>query len=373
MPLNWQTQSLVVTGADGWLGYRLVDTLVRGLTSDERFATPADVELRALILPGQDAKRLSSLGTKVQVIEGDLRDPATSQRLLEGTEGALLFHTAGIIHPGRAREFREVNVEGTRNLLTAALARRARRAVVVSSNSPIGCNPAPDHTFDESSPFNPYMGYGRSKMEMEQYVGEVQAGGRLETVIVRPPWFYGPYQPPRQTLFFEMVRDGKAPIVGGGNNRRSMVYIDNLCQGLMLAATVPQANGQVYWIADAEPYTMNQVIDTIERVMEELGFTMKHKRMRLPGLASSVAQLVDASLQAVGLYHQRIHVLSEMNKTIACSVEKAKRELAYDPHVALEEGMRSSIRWCIAEGLLEPDRPAAAAGAGTAATAGEAS
>ena len=63
--------------------------------------------------------------------------------------------------------------------------------------------------------------------------------GRLETVIVRPPWFYGPYQPPRQSLFFRMIRDGKAPIVGDGNNLRSMAYIDNLSQGLILAAANP--------------------------------------------------------------------------------------------------------------------------------------
>ena len=74
-------------------------------------------------------------------------------------------------------------------------------------------------------------------------------------------------------------------------------------------------------------------------------FAQVDKRMRLPGFASEAAWVVDKTLQGLGLYHQKIHVLSEMNKTIACSVEKAKAELGYRPVVGLEEGMRRSLRW----------------------------
>lgn len=131
-----------------------------------------------------------------------------------------------------------------------------------------------------------------------------------------------------------------------------MAYVDNLCQGLVLAAMVPQANGRTYWIADQQPYTMNQVVDTIERLLEtEFNQKCAHKRMRLPGLASSVAYAADWALQTAGLYHQKIHVLSEMNKTIACSVERARRELGYAPQISLEEGMRRSLRWCFENGM----------------------
>ena len=190
------------------------------------------------------------------------------------------------------------------------------------------------------------MGYGKSKKLGEEMVREAGDRGALEAVVMRPPWFYGPGQPPRQSLFFQMVRDGKAPIVGGGENRRSMAYVDNICQGAMLCERIEGATGQVYWIADRRPYSMNEIIDTIERVLEkDFGVKCNHGRMRLPGLASKVAWLVDWALQSVGLYHQKIHVLSEMNKTIACSIAKAERELGYDPKVDLEEGMRRSLRW----------------------------
>ena len=125
---------------------------------------------------------------------------------------------------------------------------------------------------------------------------------------IRAPWFYGPNQPPRQSLFFRMIRDGKGPIVGGGGNRRSMAYVDNLCQGLILAAATPAANGH-FGLADERPYTMSEIVDTVERLLEtEFGQKCAHKRMRLPGLASDVAWLVDKTLQGVGIYHQKIHV-----------------------------------------------------------------
>jgi nucleoside-diphosphate-sugar epimerase len=313
----------LVTGPAGWLGSRLVESL--------RAANP-DAEIRGMT--------------------GDLRNPADCARFVSGARGAILFHTAGVIHPRRVREFYEVNVQGTANLLSAAGAAGVKRVVAVSSNSPFGVNPTREHRFDESSPYNPYMNYGRSKMEMELAVKHAQHDGAIETVIVRAPWFYGPGQPPRQSLFFKMIRDGKAPIVGDGNSPRSMAYVDNLALGLRLAADKAR-DGSVYWIADERPYTMNEIVDTVEDLLEkEFDVRCAHKRMKLPDLASEVALLADKAIQGAGLYNSKIHVLSEMNKTIACSVARAQAEIDYQPPVSLREGMRRSIAWCFEAGQL---------------------
>lgn len=349
--MNLNTNLVLVTGAAGWLGSRLVELLARGLPEHEELRIPApDLRIRVLLLPGQDATSLKNLPARIEVVVGDIRNAADCAKFCAAAPGAILFHTVGIIHPKCVREFYEINRDGTTNLLDAAITAGLKRAVLVSSNSPCGCNPHPDHLFDELSPFRPYMNYGRSKMEMELAVRE--RADKIETVLIRAPWFYGPNQPARQTLFFQMIRDGKGPIVGSGNNLRSMAYVDNLCQGLLLAAIVERAKAQVYWIADRRPYSMNEVLDTIERLLEtEFGQRCAHKRLRLPGLASEIAYLMDSALQAMGVYHQKIHVLSEMNKTIACSVSIAERELGYNPTVALEEGMRRSLRWCVEKGI----------------------
>jgi nucleoside-diphosphate-sugar epimerase len=131
-----------------------------------------------------------------------------------------------------------------------------------------------------------------------------------------------------------------------------MAYVDNLSQGMMLAAVTDGARGQTYWIADRRPYTMHEIIDTVERLLEEeFHVTVQHKRMRLPGIASEIAMAADFTLQKLGMYNQKIHVLSEMNKTIACSIGRAERELGYAPRIALEEGMRRSIQWCVDRGI----------------------
>ncbi len=349
--LDLKTNLVLVTGAVGWLGARLVEILARGLPDWAEWSKPsAALKVRCLVLPGQDFSGLTKLSDAVGVMTGDLRLRADCDAFCWNAKGAVLIHTAGVIHPRFVREFYQVNRDGTANLLEAAARAGVRRVVVVSSNSPCGCNPHPDHLFDEDAPYRPYLNYGRSKMQMEQLVRRYR--DKLETVIIRAPWFYGPNQPPRQTLFFRLIRAGRVPIVGTGQNLRSMVYIDNLCQGLLLAAAAPHAAGQTYWIADRRPYAMNEIVDTIERLLEtEFGVRCAHRRLRLPGFVSGIAYVMDACLQALGLYNQQIHVLSEMNKTIACSIAKAQRDLGYQPMIELDEGMRRSLKWCVAQGI----------------------
>src|SRR6185503_8597426 len=169
---------------------------------------PADLRVRCLVLPGQDAAPLRKISDRIEIVTGDIRNAADCARFCEDARGAVLFHTAGIIHPRKISELYEINLQGSINVLDAAITGGVRRAVVVSSNSPCGCNPRPDHLFDEEARYHPYMNYGKSKMQMELAVKERQA--KIETVIVRPVWFYGPNQPPRQSLFFQMIRQGKA-------------------------------------------------------------------------------------------------------------------------------------------------------------------
>jgi nucleoside-diphosphate-sugar epimerase len=336
---------VLVTGASGWLGTALLQKLYAAEDGE------GAQTVRCLVPRGLDASPLTALSESVDIATGDLRDTESLRDFCRRAEGSTLFHVAGVIHPKRTREFDQINVEGTRALLTAAREAGVKRVVVVSSNSAIGCNPRSDHVFDEESPYDPYLGYGRSKAEMERIVTQAQAGGDIEAVIVRAPWFYGPHQPARQTQFFRMIRAGRFPILGDGRQRRSMAYVDNLCQGLLLAAVVEAAAGQTYWIADERPYSMNEIVDTVEDVLEnDFGIHCSHGRLRLPAYVGRTAQAADGFLQALGLYEQRIHVLGEMDKTIACSIEKAVAELGYAPRFSLRDGMVASVRWCLENG-----------------------
>lgn len=341
------TAPALVTGAAGWLGSRLARSLVHGLPDVPELAAPGERAVRCLVRPGESREHLGG----DEVLEGDVTRPGTLEPIFRGMSGGTVFHCAGLIHPAlRVRDLYAVNVDGTRHVLEAARRAGVRRVIHVSSNSPLGCNPGRYHLFDEYSSYNPYMSYGKSKMQGELVVKEF--ANDLEVVIIRAPWFYGPHQPARQTLFFRMIRDGKVPLVGDGENRRSMAYVDNLCHGLMLAERREKAAGRTYWISDRRPYTMNEIVGTIARLLEkEFGMTVKHGAIRLPWITGQIAQVVDFSLQAIGLYHQKIHVLSEMNKDIAGSIELAEKELGYTPAIELEEGMRRSLRWMLDRGM----------------------
>ena len=333
---------IYITGANGWLGLNLIDAIHTGRSA--KWGLKKD-EIMAFVLPGTSKEKLLGISQDINIAEGDLANKNDIEQFLSDSNDSFVFHTAGVIHPKRVSDFYRVNRDGTKNLLEAASKIAVKRVVVVSSNSPCGCNPNDEHFFDENSPYNPYMNYGKSKMEMEQLATKFYMDDLIDLTIIRAPWFYGPFQPSRQKLFFEMIRTGKAPIVGDGLNRRSMVYTENLVQGMILAATKEIASGKTYWIADERPYIMNEVVDTIESLLaNEFHMECKYGRMKLPGFVSDIAEKIDALLQSVGLYHQKIHVLSEMNKHIACKIHLAKKELGYSPEYSLINGMRESLK-----------------------------
>lgn len=283
-----QYKAVIVVGAGGWLGQAVLRGLVDGITGCEDLdGLPESTKIIAADLP--DAlNNIDSATDRVEKIKVDVCDSSTFDQLNDYADNALIIHVVGIIHPKNVKQFFEINHEGSVKFLHHMAGKGAKRAVVMSSNSPIGANPYPEHVFDEKSEYNPYMGYGKSKMLLEKSL--LKETYSMEVILIRAPWFYGVNQPARQKEFFEMIRNGKGPIVGSGNNRRSMVFTENLAQGIFLAAEKPGIDKEIFWIADERPYTMNTIIDTVERLMDdEFNLQCKHKRLRLPGFAAEVA------------------------------------------------------------------------------------
>ncbi len=345
----------VVTGAGGWFGRAFLDAIAQ--PRPEHGPIARDGEVRVLAATPHEVDGILQVLPRAVVHVGDVTDPSVVARLLDGTDGASVVHAAGVIHPARVSGFERVNVGGTRTVLDAAAAAGARRVVHISSNSPFGVNPTTDDRFRQHEPYRPHLGYGRSKMRAELLALEAGATGRVETVVIRPPWFYGPFQPARQSTFFTMVAAGRFPMLGDGQQVRSMVYLDNLVQGVALAERHPAVSGRAFWIADSAPYSLQHIVDTVSRVLHEEGFRTSRRQVRLPSLVGRVAERIDRSLQDRDVYHQQLHVLGEMDKTIACDVSASVEQLGYRPQIDLLEGMRRSVRWCVDNGLpLGPRR-----------------
>jgi nucleoside-diphosphate-sugar epimerase len=326
----------LVTGAPGWLGTALVEAL------DDATSYPALAgerrKVRCVVQPGVDPAPIERLGAEAVV--ADIREARALEGVCRGV--ATVFHGAGIIHPRRIQDLYSINVTGTRNLLGEAVKAGAQRFVLVSSNSPAGLNESAGRLMTEDDPPRPYLNYGLSKLQAEWLVNDAHRAGSIEGVIVRPCWFYGPNQPARQTRFFRMIKSGKPIILGRGDNLRSMSYVDNTVQGLVLAGAV----GRTYWITDKQPYSFIEILQTVAKLLE-----VELRPRYLPRVGSDVARLVDSLLQDAGFYNQEIHVAGELAESIAVSIDAARRDLGYVPQIALEEGMRRSIAWCRENGI----------------------
>jgi len=130
-----------------------------------------------------------------------------------------------------------------------------------------------------------------------------------------------------------------------------MAYVENLVQGVVLAELTAGVGGKGYWIADARPYEVREIVSTVRDALRAEGYEVSSRQLKLPNVVGTVAEKIDRLLQGRGLYHQQFHVLGEMNKTIACDISAARAELGYEPEFELLEGMRRSIRWCKEQGV----------------------
>jgi len=337
--------NIFVTGSNGWLGRQLIKNIFINSDKSLEIVKKKDMRLFAMIHPNESGEYLTDISKKIKVVKCDITNAEDVKDALSSISGnSLLVHTAGIIHPKRVKNFYEVNVEGTKNIVNRAQKNKINKIIVISSNSPTGCNNNQNLPFDESAKYSPYMHYGKSKMKMELYLKELMKSG-LDITIIRPPWFYGENMPERQKLFYDMVRTGKFPFVGNGENIRSVANVNNIVQGILLAAILKISKGQTYWIADEKNLSMNEIVDTIQKVLtEEFNLSCKKNRIYLPYFVGQIAQFIDYFIQSLGLYNQKIHVLSEMNKNIICDITKAKTELGYCPKVNYYDGTKDAYR-----------------------------
>src|SRR3990170_2888497 len=190
----------LVTGGSGFVGNRLARALIeRG------------DRVRALVRDPARAADLSALG--VEVVQGDLTDEASLRRALEGVDR--LFHTAGLVGDWiDRRQAVEVNVEGTRRLLAAAVEAGVTRAVHVSSLSVLGTRH--HHGTDESGPYVYGDPYTDTKIDSERVALEFGSGGRIEVVVIRPGFVYGAGDNHVLAPLVERLRSGGFVFVGDG-------------------------------------------------------------------------------------------------------------------------------------------------------------
>jgi nucleoside-diphosphate-sugar epimerase len=316
----------LVTGATGFTGGHLARWL------------PAQGDtVRALV---RDPSRSGGLsGEGIEIVTGDLTDPASLRRAAEGVDViyniAALYRTAGLPEAS----YRAVNATGVGAIVEAAAAAGVRRVVHCSTVGVHGHIDGPPA--NEDAPLRPGDVYQETKLEGERIGHDAAARTGVELVITRPSGIYGPGDR-RLFKLFGKIAQRRFVLLGDGRIFYHLTYVDDLCAGFRLCATTPAAAGRTYILAGAEIPTLREVMDLTADVAN-----VPRPGLRLPvwpvWLAGAACETLFTPLGlAPPLYRRRVDFFT---KSRAFDISRARAELKFDPRVGLREGIGRTLGW----------------------------
>ena len=328
--------SNLVTGGSGFLGSHLVEALVaRG----ER--------VRALVRPTSKTAHLESLG--VELAFGDLTDLQSLRAACQGIER--VFHCAALASPwGTWQEFRAANVTGVGNLLQAALEAKVSKFIHVSTTDVYG---HPDEPVDETAPHRRRgFPYGDTKIEGEQRVWTYYREHQLPVTVVRPVNIYGPGGSTSfVTEIAGFLKDGGMVHIGTGRQPAGLAYVTNVVDVMLRAADSESCLGQAYNASDGSDVTWRQFVDRLAEIVgvPSPRITIPYRLAYLAGwtmekVYGALRLKDDPMLTRLGVEY--------FGTDQGFPIDKARRELGYEPKVGFEEGMQRVEEWMRETGAI---------------------
>jgi nucleoside-diphosphate-sugar epimerase len=309
----------LVTGGTGFIGSHLLDKL-------SALGQPARCLLRRKARPRR-------LPAGIEAAYGDLTSGEGVEEAVRGAD--TVIHLAGVTKALAARDYYTGNVRATETLLRA-LAGRAIRLVHVSTLAAIG--PSRDGTpVDEDAQPRPLTHYGKSKLEAERTVRALAPGA----VIVRPPVVYGP----RDTGVLQVLRSiskGWMLEIAGGERWFSAIYVADLVEGLLVAAT-RGAPGRAYFLAHPQPVSWSGLGAAAARIMA--------RRPRVLRVPPSVAYAVGLGAEAWSHLTRQPGIISREKVAEArcrwwtCDTRRAAAELGFEARTPLATGLAETLAW----------------------------
>lgn len=327
---------ILVTGSTGFIGSRMVDALLgRGR------------RVRVLLRPESRSAMPERDG--VEEARAAYGDQEALGRAVAGVSS--IIHLAGVTKAAGEAGFVAGNVTPVENLLEAVKRHNPalRRFLLVSSLAAMGPASAALPGVREGDQPRPVSAYGRSKLLGEEAAR--RRAGSVPLTIVRPPAVYGPGD--RDILeVFTMMKQGYLLSAGSGKRQRfSMIHVDELIGGILLALDSEAAAGQDYFITSPRGYAWEEVIEAARPV---LGF----RRLMRINLPKPLVFALGALLVGVAKMTGKPALINrdKANELVqdywVCSPEKAERDLGFTASIPLNEGVAKTLRWYQSEGWL---------------------
>jgi len=312
-------QRVLVTGGAGFLGINLARYLL------SRGYAVASLDVEEFDYPERD---------RVEIFEGDIRDKSAVVRAVEGAD--FVVHTAAALPLYSAQDIHTTDVEGTRNVLDAALRYGVGRIVHISSTAVYGI---PDHhPLYETDRLEGVGPYGQAKIQAEMVCLEYRARG-LVVPIIRPKSFIGPERLGVFALLYDWAYTGhNFPMIGSGNNRYQLLDVEDLCEAIGRCLTLPETRvNDTFNIGAARFATMKE---DYQVVLDHAGHGKK-----IVGFPAAPAiwglRVLDA-LKVSPLYKW---VYETASKDSFVSIEKAERGLGYSPKYSNQDALLKNFRW----------------------------
>lgn len=323
----------LVTGGGGFLGQRIVELLAeRG--DEVRFFARGDYP---------NARRCGALG-----IRGDLREPAAVRRAVDGVDA--VFHVAAKTDIwGQEREYRSINVDGTRNVLDAMRETGVPRLVFTSTPSVVGYATDVENGPQELPHAARHRNhYPATKAEAERMVCAAN-GPALATVALRPHLVIGPNDEKLMPRVIQRAAAGTLPVVGDGRNRVDLTYIDNAAWAHLDAADAIRdfrcaPAGKAYFVSNDEPVVL---WDWLGRVFEEMKIRPPAWRVSL-GTANAIGGLMELAwsiLPLRGEPRMTRFLAAGLARSHWYDMDPARRDLGYRVRVNMDEATQRTVAW----------------------------
>jgi len=326
-------KTALVTGGTGFVGGHLAAYLVE-----------KGISVRCLVRPTSNKRWLN--GLDVEMISGDLRDEASLIKAVSNVD--VIFHLAGETASFSEDVYYQSNVVGTVKLLksTIQVNPQIKRFVFVSSLAAAGPSKTlkPNIEADTAHPISPY---GASKLAAEEAV--LAFASQIPVTVIRPPVIYGP----RDRNFLEYIRivnHGIRPFVGWQDRYGSFIYIDDLVRGVVLAAQLEKASGQVYYLVSESRISWREMGRIVASRLKKSSVFFQIPFF-IAWLLVIGREIVERSqnrpsfvnLQKVREFRQRFWI---------CDRYKALKDLEFKPQISISEGLDKTIAWYRKEGWL---------------------